>query len=548
MVSLLQWVRQDWQRFRASRNSNQGAATPLPGPGMYTYRFHPSGGERRVHLRIESDGSGVLFVDVTDVIHLNSTAAQLAYWALRGVPREQASNFLTQQFRHERRELKLRMQQDLQAIYAMVDRFADPAMGCATCALTPVQDDSVRHQALFSTRVHAPYKADLAITYKCNNDCPHCYNEADRLTLQAMPVADWKRVIDRLHQVGVPHLIFTGGEATLYQDLPDLIAYANDLGPICGLNTNGRRLAHGEYARLLASSGLNHVQVTLGSHHPEVHNRMMNANSFHQTVQGIQQAMEAGLHTITNTTLMKMNAAEIDQTIDFLYSLGIRTFAVNGMIYSGGGFDTGQAIREEQMPALLIRIRDRAAELGMRFLWYTPTMYCRLSPVELEIGAKRCNAAEYSICVEPNADVLPCQSFYVSAGNLLRDPWHEIWHSKLFHSFREREANPQLAGLPEMCWECPDLPLCGGGCRIEREAADGKRSSGGCSSGGCSSGGCSSGGCGSGGCSSGAKYSDSPFAAGDLVVNQQEAAGFVSLQSLTIASNKLRGTGVFPQR
>jgi radical SAM protein with 4Fe4S-binding SPASM domain len=106
----------------------------------------------------------------------------------------------------------------------------------------------------------------------------------------------------------------------------------------------------------------------------------------------------------------------------------------------------------------------------MRFLWYTPTEYCRMSPVELEIGAKRCNAAEYSICVEPSGDVLPCQSYYVAAGNILRDPWKTIWQGELFRSFRDRNEAPRVAGLPEKCWHCPDLPLCGGGCRLEREA------------------------------------------------------------------------------
>ena len=72
----------------------------------------------------------------------------------------------------------------------------------------------------------------------------------------------------------------------------------------------------------------------------------------------------------------------------------------------------------------------------MRFLWYTPTEYCRFSPFEIGIGVKRCNAGEYSICIEPNGDVLPCQSYYVSAGNLLSDPWESIWESELFRSFR----------------------------------------------------------------------------------------------------------------
>jgi radical SAM protein with 4Fe4S-binding SPASM domain len=111
----------------------------------------------------------------------------------------------------------------------------------------------------------------------------------------------------------------------------------------------------------------------------------------------------------------------------------------------------------------------------MRFLWYTPTEYCRLSPVELEIGAKRCNAGEYSMCIEPDGAVLPCQSYYVAAGNMLCDPWEHIWNSALFRSFRERVDHPAQAGLPEPCHDCPDLPLCAGGCRIEREARAGRK-------------------------------------------------------------------------
>jgi radical SAM protein with 4Fe4S-binding SPASM domain len=212
-------------------------------------------------------------------------------------------------------------------------------------------------------------------------------------------------------------------------------------------------------------------------------------------VRGIESALASGVHPITNTTLMRANQDHAEEIISFLHDLGIRTFAMNGMIYSGGGFADPNAIPEHEMAPLLIRVRDHARDLGMRFLWYTPTEYCRMSPVELEIGAKRCNAGEYSMCVEPNGDVLPCQSFYVSAGNLLRDPWDQVWNSALFRSFRDREIDPRGSGLPEKCWECPDLPLCGGGCRIEREAREGRRTADSHAGGGCA--GCS-GSCGTG--------------------------------------------------
>lgn len=440
-----------------------------PQPGLHTYRVaHPNGGQMRIHLRIEPDGAGVLFVDVTDVIHLNPAAAQMAKMALDGMPVRRARGEMLSRYGDASPEL---VEEELTRVYEVVDHLRYHTGECVTCKLAELAEMS----PLFSVAVNAPYKVDIALTYGCNNECPHCYNEADRLEMPSLPLEDWKKVLDRVAALGVPHVILTGGEATLHPDLPEIIQYTDQLGMIVGLNTNGRHLAHQPYMEKLARAGLNHVQVTLASHIEEAHDAIMGTKAYHQTVRGIENAVESDVHVITNTTLMRSNMEHVDEIIDFLHELGIRTFAMNGLIYSGGGFETPNAIPEREMPPLLVRVREHAAQKGMRFLWYTPTEYCRMSPVELEIGAKRCNAGEYSLCIEPNGDVLPCQSYYVSAGNILSDPWEDIWLGDLFRSFREREDDPRMAGLPEKCWQCPDLPLCGGGCRIEREAREGVR-------------------------------------------------------------------------
>ena len=451
-------------------------------PGLHYYDIDlPDGRQMRIHLRIEPGGAGVLFVDVTDVVHLNPTATYMAQLALEEVPLAAAR---TQVEAHYADVPPAQMERELGQIYDMIAEFRSPGGDCPTCQLNGV----VEMSPLFSVEVNAPYKVDIALTYGCNNECPHCYNEVDRLEMPSLPLDEWKAVIDRLAELGVPHLILTGGEATLHPDLPVIIRYADGKGMIVGLNTNGRHIAHTPYMDELAEAGLNHVQVTLASSRAEVHDAMMGAKAFEQTVAGIENAVASKVHVITNTTLMRDNMDHAEEIIEFLHELGIRTFAMNGMIYSGGGFAHPTAIPEEDMPPLLIRVRDKAQAMGMRFLWYTPTEYCRMSPVELEIGAKRCNAGEYSLCIEPNGDVLPCQSYYVSAGNILYDPWEQIWDGELFHSFRYREEDPKGYGLPEKCWTCPDLALCGGGCRIEREAREGVRvaadGGGGCS--GCS--------------------------------------------------------------
>lgn len=467
------------QRFRQILKSDTGMAIT---PGLHTFETSPeSGGSRRLHLRVKDNGEGVLFVDVTDVIHLNQAACEIAWMLLNGEGKNQVVSALKTKYRGILSEIR----QDVERLDQILAHFKSHLGTCYTCGI----GDLMERVPIFSMPVQAPYKIDVALTYGCNNQCPHCYNEANRFEMPSLRLKDWDQVFDRIAELGIPHVILTGGEATLNPDFVEIVRYADQKGMIVGLNSNGRYLGHAPFMQSIAEAGLNHVQVTLGSCDPEVHNAMMGADSFEQTVRGIQVALESGIHVITNTTLMQSNIGQVAEIVDFLYELGIRTFAMNGMIYSGGGYAHPNALPPEKMEALIAYVRYLADEKGMRFLWYTPTDYCQLSPLALDVGVKKCNAAEYSICIEPNGDVLPCQSYYVSAGNFLSDPWEHIWSSDLFHSFRDREENPQISMLPEMCWTCPDLSICGGGCRIERDAQNGIRvadtAGGGCM--GCSS-------------------------------------------------------------
>ncbi|MCE5266783.1 MAG: radical SAM protein [Planctomycetaceae bacterium] len=441
---------------------------------LRAYRVRLPGGLRRFHLRTSVNGDAVLLVDATDAIHLNATAALLTRLALERVPVDRAAAKVREHFRG------VDMAEAHRAagkVYAMIDQLRAGFDSCPCCAARGLAE--TKEPPPFSVAVTAPYKADLALSYGCNNACPHCYNTCVRPapTLASphsslpspLRPSQWRQVLRTLAAIGIPHVVFTGGEPTLFEGLYKLIRDAEELGLVSGLNTNGRRLAELDFAVALRRAGLDHVQITLQSSDAAVHNAMSGAEAFDETVAGVRNALAAGLHTITNTTLTRRNVEHAGTIVDFLHHLGVRTFAMNGMIFSGGGRTSGDALPTESLAPVLAQVRERAAQRGMRFLWYTPTEYCRLSPLELELGARRCNAGEYSICIEPNGDVLPCQSYYVPAGNILRDPWERIWHGKLFRSFRERTLDPRAAGLPERCWSCQDLPLCGGGCRIERE-------------------------------------------------------------------------------
>jgi radical SAM protein with 4Fe4S-binding SPASM domain len=110
---------------------------------------------------------------------------------------------------------------------------------------------------------------------------------------------------------------------------------------------------------------------------------------------------------------------------------------------------------------LLPKIREKANHLGLQFLWYTPTQYCRLDPVKLGLGVKSCTAANINMCIGPNGDVYPCQSYFESLGNILKDDWHKIWNNQLAINIRNREY------VEPRCRDCPQLQICGGGCPLE---------------------------------------------------------------------------------
>jgi radical SAM protein with 4Fe4S-binding SPASM domain len=419
--------------------------------------FHFERAEResrvRFHLRIDPDGNGTLIKNANQVFHLNPAAALLAYYYLHEVPDYEAVGILKRTFSIS----QYQAENDYAQFQADLAILLDPHDACPIC------DIDLDVKTPFSTRPTAPYRMDLALTYRCNNDCAHCYNISNRQDPE-LTTEQWKNILTQLWQVGIPHIVFTGGEPTLRQDLPELIAHAESLGQITGLNTNGRRLQDPAFVEKLVAAGLDHVQITLESHDPQVHDQMVLCpGAWKQTTRGIQNALKSRLFVMTNTTLLQNNVHGLADTLDFLAALGVPTVGLNALIYSGRGAQVGTGLPEAALPALLDLARHKTETAGQRLIWYTPTQYCNFDPVQMELGVKGCTAALYNMCIEPDGAVLPCQSYYRSTGNILTDSWDSIWEHDLCVWLRERQY------VPEKCTDCLILQECGGGCPLQLE-------------------------------------------------------------------------------
>ena len=269
--------------------------------------------------------------------------------------------------------------------------------------------------------------------------------------------AQWKKVLDDLWALGVPHIVFTGGEATLRNDLPELIKHAETNGQITGLNTNARRLMDMDYVKQLVDAGLDHVQITVESSVPEIHDEMMRAKgAFRQTIAGLNNVLRSRLYVMTNTTMLRTNVHTIPATLDFLADLGVPTIGLNALIYSGQGLTVGTGLEESELQPILDVAVQKTAARGQKLIWYTPTQYCKFDPTASNLGVKGCTASLYSMCIESNGNVLPCQSYYHPLGNFLTDTWDSIWNHSLSVQLRERQ------NLLFKCETCPVDAECGG--------------------------------------------------------------------------------------
>jgi MoaA/NifB/PqqE/SkfB family radical SAM enzyme len=202
---------------------------------------------------------------------------------------------------------------------------------------------------------------------------------------------------------GVPHVTFTGGEPTLRDDLPALIAHAEKLGQVCGLLSDGLKLADKKYLQTLLQTGLDHLLFLL---------RPENNASW----KALETIMPEDLFTTVHLTVTPDNVKKAGAVLERLAKLEVKSLSLS----------SSDPLLKEQMKVL----RNKAAGLGLTLHWDLPVPYSADHPVADEVVDEEVpdGAGKAWLYVEPDGDVLPAQGEPDKIlGNLLRDPWEKIY-------------------------------------------------------------------------------------------------------------------------
>lgn len=306
----------------------------------------------------------------------------------------------------------------------------------------------------YRNNMTAPHRMDLMVSamtdpsgaWQCNQKCIFCYAAGQEMgKTRELTTPEWKQAIDRLEKARVPMVTFTGGEPTQRPDIAELVGYAKRM--VTRLNTNGVNLTP-ELVRQLKEAGLDSLQVTLYSHDADIHNGLVGSLHHADTVQGIRNAVAAGLDISINTPLCKKNA-DYSKTLEFIYGLGVRFVTVSGLICTGMAginheeYDLSSAELFETVRTA--KAFCDAHEMEMDFT--SPGLIDADKLEAMGMNVPMCGACLSNMAIAPDGSVVPCQSWLggdASLGNILNDPFRKIWSHPMCKELRNM---PQAQAL-----------------------------------------------------------------------------------------------------
>jgi radical SAM protein with 4Fe4S-binding SPASM domain len=314
-----------------------------------------------------------------------------------------------------------------------------------------------------------PVLAEVALTYRCNLACGFCYAGCGVAGLpegwsedRAMSDEEVCRVLEVIRRdARCPSLSFTGGEPTLRPGLPRFVRHAKGLGLKVNLISNGQRLDE-DRVHALADAGLDSAQLSLEGPTAAVHDVLVGRpGAFERLWAGIERLRARGIRVHTNTTLSRRNLPEAEAIVDLVADRGLGRLTMNLVIPCGsaGGLpELGVSYRDTGEHVL--RVRARAEARGVELVWYSPLPLCLFNTIAHGLGNRGCAAADGLLHVSPSGDVLPCSSFGhgESLGNLLFQPFEDVWQSRAARFFRAKKM------MPGGCESCPEAAACQGAC------------------------------------------------------------------------------------
>ncbi|MCM8796983.1 MAG: radical SAM protein [Candidatus Omnitrophica bacterium] len=167
-----------------------------------------------------------------------------------------------------------------------------------------------------------PLEANIDLTYRCNNDCRHCWVRIPANSCQKkeeLTFAEIRKIVDEAKSMGCRRWSISGGEPMLRQDFSEIFDYITSNSASYSINTNGTLITP-KIAKLMKRKGTK--MVALYGATAEVHDHITrNPGSFEATMRGFKYLKEAGAGFIVQLIPIRDNYNQFPEMVKLAESL-----------------------------------------------------------------------------------------------------------------------------------------------------------------------------------------------------------------------------------
>jgi heme b synthase len=321
------------------------------------------------------------------------------------------------------------------------------------------------------------------ITRSCNLSCIHCRASAERGPYpNELTTEECERVLDEIASFSDPIIIFTGGEPLLRPDIFEILRYGQKIDRKMTMAVNGL-LLDAATARKLVDHGIQRISVSLDGAKAETHDAFRNVpGAFEGAMRGIEAANKAGLPFQINSTITKLNLAEIPDMLKLAVEVGAVAHHIFLLVPTGRGKELEeQEISPEDYERTLNWFYEQREKVSLQLKATCAPHYYRILRERAAEEGKEVSFETYGMdavtrgclggvafCFISHVGTLsPCGYLELDCGNVRREGFRKAWEeSKIFQELRD------FSNYEGKCGRCRYLKVCGG-CRARAYARTG---------------------------------------------------------------------------
>jgi len=306
-----------------------------------------------------------------------------------------------------------------------------------------------------------------------------------------MSTEEGRALIRSLAEVGVPVILFSGGEPLLRADVFELAAFARQLGVGPVLSTNGTLITR-DVAEGIQRVGFREVGISLDGIGERNDRFRGQEGAYEAALQGIRNCLEVGQRVSLRLTVTRSNYDQIPAIFNLVEREGIHRICFYHLAYAGrAGNLREEDLSHEETRTVVDQICQYTLDLYRRGLEkevltvdnHADAVYLYLKlkdhdPRRAEqvldlLESNGGNSSGIRIgAVDDVGDVHPDQFWWhYSLGNVKQRKFGAIWRDESDQLLRGLKNRRSL--LKGRCARCHYIILCNGNLRVRAEAVYG---------------------------------------------------------------------------